>query len=85
MDCIGCEKNTISFIAHEKDMARMERSNKRLFAFCVILAILLVTSVLYVVYLKSEYQQVITTEQDVEQYAEGDGDIQFVGGAYYGK
>ena len=85
MDCNGCEKNAIPFVAHEKDMARMERSNKRLFALCVILAILLTVSVLYVVYLKSEYQQVITTEQEVEQNAEGDGDIQFVGGDYYGE
>lgn len=85
MNCNGCDKNAISFVAHEKDMARMERSNKRLFALCVILAILLTASVLYVVYLKTEYQQVITTEQEVEQYAEGDGDIQFVGGDYNGK
>ena len=85
MNCNGCDKNAISFVAHEKDMARMERNNKRLFALNVILVILLVVSVLYVVYLKSEYQQVITTEQEVEQNAEGDGDMQFVGGDYYGE
>ena len=83
MDCNGCDKNAISFVAHEKDMARMERSNKRLFALNVILVILLVVSVLYVVYLKSEYQQVIT-EQEVEQIADDNGQNQFVGGDYYG-
>lgn len=83
MDCTGCEKKTIPFVAHEKDMARMERSNKRLFALCVILAIFLTASVLYVVYLKSEYQQVIT-EQEVEQIADDNGQNQFVGGDYYG-
>ena len=83
MDCNGCDKNTVSFVAHEQDMARMERSNKRLFALCVILAILLTASVLYVVYLKSEYQQVIT-EQEVEQIADDNGQNQFVGGDYYG-
>lgn len=83
MDCNGCERNTVSFVAHEKDLARMERSNKRLFALCVILAILLTASVLYVVYLKSEYMQVIT-EQEVEQIADDNGQNQFVGGDYYG-
>ena len=69
----------------DKERARWERTNRRTFILCIILAVLLAISVTYIMIRENQFQQVTTTSQDVEQIAEGDGDIQFVGGDYNGK
>lgn len=41
------EMKTIPFIAHESDMARMERINKRIMIITIILIVLLITTNMY--------------------------------------
>ena len=74
----------IAYLERESERARADRANRRLWILCIILTVLLAASCTYIVYLKTAYQQVITTEQEVEQNADGDGYNQFVGGDYHG-
>ena len=73
----------IAFLERESERARYERANKRLWILCIILAVLLAASWLGFVIYEAQYETV-TTSSEVEQYAEGDGDYQMVGGDYYG-
>ena len=74
--------NVISYVAFESACTRLERSNRRLFILCIILAIALVaTNAVWVVY-ESQFEDVEVT-QEVEQDAEGDGSNQFIGGDFH--
>lgn len=79
------DKNqNIPYIAHEADMARMERIIKRLWILLIISLVALVgTNVAWVVY-EAQFQAVDTISQDVEQEADGNGNNMFVGGDNYG-
>lgn len=78
------DKQYIPYIAHEADMARMERSNKRFWILLIITICLLVaTNAAWIAY-ESQFQYVTSTEQEVEQDADSDGNNSFVGGDYYG-
>lgn len=76
-------KEQIAYLERESERARAERANRRMFILCIIFAVMLMISVSYIVYLKTQYQQVTET-QEVEQIADGQGNNQFVGGDYYG-
>jgi hypothetical protein len=79
----GKEPVNIPYIAHEADMARMERIVKRLWILLIIsLAALIGTNVAWVVH-ESQFQAVDVT-QEVEQQADGNGDNRFIGGDAYG-
>ena len=79
----GKKPVNISYIAHEADMARMERIVKRLWILLIIsLAALIGTNVAWVVY-EAQFQTVDVT-QEVEQQADGNGDNHFIGGDAYG-
>lgn len=78
------ENQNIPYIAHEAGMARMERANKRLWILLIVLACMLLgTNAAWIVY-ESQFQYVTSTEQEVEQDADGNGGNTFVGGDYYG-
>lgn len=78
------ENQNIPYIAHEADMARMERIIKRLWILLIISLVALVgTNVAWVVY-EAQFQTVDTISQDVEQEADGNGNNMFVGGDNYG-
>lgn len=78
------ENQNIPYIAHEADMARMERIIKRLWILLIISLVALVgTNVAWVVY-EAQFQAVDTISQDVEQEADGNGNNMFVGGDNYG-
>ena len=78
------ENQNVPYIMHEADMARMERTNKRLWIVVIILiAALLGTNAAWIVY-ESQYQAVDTISQEVEQEADGNGNNMFVGGDNYG-
>lgn len=78
------ENQNISYVAHEADMARMERIIKRLWILLIISLVALVgTNAAWVVY-EAQFQYVTSTEQEVEQDADGNGGNTFVGGDYYG-
>ena len=77
------ENQNVPYIVHEADMARMERTNKRLWIVVIILiAALLGTNAAWIVY-ESQYQAV-EVSQEVEQDADGNGANSFIGGDSYG-
>jgi len=85
MDCNSCKNKPaepVPYIVHEADMARQERTIKRLWIALIIVILLFAGSNLAWVVYESQMETVVT--QEVEQQADGDSDISFVGGDYYG-
>lgn len=70
------EEKMIPYFSHEGDMARMERSNKRLFIVILVLIVALVGSNAAWIYYENQFTDEISVEQDVDT---GDGDA-FVNG-----
>lgn len=75
--------DSVPYIAHESEMTRMERVNKRWFVAWLITFILLVGCVAGFIYYESQFEPV-ETWQDVWQEADGGGSNQFIGGDYNG-
>lgn len=85
MNCETCkEKNTqaepVPYIAHEAAMARMERTNKRLWILLILLVVLLFGSNAAWIYYESQWEVVeteITQENETgyNNYIGNDGDI----------
>ena len=72
-DCTSCKESrrTVPFIVHEADMARMERTNKRLWIIVIILALMLFGSnIAWVTY---ENQFTDTVEETYTSEADGGG------------
>lgn len=64
----------IPYLAHEGDMARQERTIKRLWILCIILIILLVGTNAAWFYYENQFEDVVTTTQTVTQDVDtGDG------------
>lgn len=76
------EKN-IPYFFHEGDMARMERTNKRLFIICLVLIFVLLGSNGAWIFYESRFED-ITVEQEVET-GEGSATITGVGDIRYGE
>lgn len=65
------EQTNVPYIVHEADMARMERSNKRLSVLaCILVALLFITNALWV-WLWNQYEYVDTVTTSVTQDGEG--------------
>lgn len=81
------EKISVPYVVHEGDMARLERTVKRLWILCILLVLLLVGSNAGWIWYESQFEEVVTTEtwQDVVQDADDSGSNTFVGGDYYGE
>lgn len=61
------DENTISYLAHESAMARMERMVKRLWILCIILIALLVGTNVAWLYYENQFEDTVTTvTQEVE-------------------
>lgn len=84
-DCNSCAKNKaeiapVPYIVHEADMARQERTIKRLWILLILLVVLLVGSnIAWIAYESQFADEVITTEIDAEQETT-DGNNYVVGG-----
>lgn len=77
------DNNSVPRIVFEAEMARWERTFKRLLVVILVLILLLFGSnVAWIVY-ESQFEDVVYTSQKVEQDADG-GDNHFVGVDYYG-
>ena len=81
---------TIDYVAHEADMARMERINRRLWIALLIVILLFTASNAFWIWRESQFEDVITTTETVTQdTGSGSGDNtfsgDFVGGDYYGE
>ena len=78
--------NDVPYIVHEGDMARMERSNKRLWIVVLVLIILLLGSNVAWLMYESQFEEVTTTTQEVTQEVECENSYNsFVGGDYNGE
>lgn len=86
MDCSSCGKGpeAVPYIAYEGAMARMERTVRRLWILAILLVFLLVGSNLAWIVYESQFEDVVTQTQEIEQSVDGDGYNQFVGGDYNG-
>jgi hypothetical protein len=84
-DCNACKEKhkaaePVPYIVHESDMARLERTIKRLWILLILLIVLLVGSnVAWIAYESQFTEEVVTTEIEAEQEAE-DGSNYVVGG-----
>jgi hypothetical protein len=79
------DNKDVPYIVHEGDMARMERTNKRLWIIVIMLILLLIASNTAWLMYASQFDDKVTYEQEVEQDASDDGNNQFIGGDYNGK
>lgn len=75
----------VPYLVHEDDMARLERTVKRLWILTIILIVSLIGTNGAWLYYESSFEDVTVT-QDVEATADGDSDLNLntVGGDYYG-
>lgn len=87
MNCSECVKanpvEAVPYIVHESDMARVERSVKRSWILCIILAVLLIASWTGFLIYESQFETVTETTQTVWQDADS-GSNRFIGGDYFG-
>ena len=91
MDCKTCKelrKNNepVPYISHEMDMARQERTIKRLWILLIIVIFLLVGSNCAWLYYESQFEDVESTEvtQEVDT-GEGDAIVTGIGDINYGE
>lgn len=61
------DQKMIPYFCHEGDMARMERTIKRLWILCILLIVLLVGTNFAWVYYESQFVNEVTTTQEVTQ------------------
>ena len=73
----------VEYIVHESMLARMERTQKRLWILCIVLIVLLAGSWVGFFVYEAQYEDVSVT-QDVDT-GEGDAVIAGVGDVYYGE
>lgn len=80
-DCKTCkeQRQTVPYIVHEADMARQERTIKRLWILLILLIVLLVGSNVAWIAYESQFTDEIITEIDAEQET-GAGNNYVVGG-----
>lgn len=86
-DCNNNGAPSVPYIVHEADMARQERTIKRLWILCIVMFLALVVSNAGWIWFESQWEDVVTmdtTMQEVDQDSET-GSNTFVGGDYYGK
>ena len=58
---------TIPYVVHESDVARLERTIKRLFILCVLLIIVAVGTNIYWIWYENQFEDITTTvTQDVD-------------------
>ena len=73
------QDKTIPFYTHEGTMARMERSNRRLWILCIVLIILLAATNGAWIWYESQFVDEITVTQDnedgINNYVGNDGNI----------
>ena len=88
MDCENCSKargaDPVPYVVHESDMARLERTIKRLWVLLLVLIALLAGSNAAWIYYESQFS-VETTSTEIEQDTDGGGNNYVVGGDFNGE
>ena len=70
----------IPFIAFESALARLERTNRRLFILCVILALMLLITNAGWIYWENSFEDVVVTQDNANgynSYIGNDGNINY--------
>lgn len=72
------EQQMIPYFCHEGEMARAERTIKRLWILCILLIVLLVgTNIAWIVY-ENSFEDIVVTQDNADgynNYVGNDGDI----------
>lgn len=88
LDCKTCkeQRQTVPYIVHEADMARQERTIKRLWIALILVVVLLVGSNCAWLYYESQFVDEVTTESyeatadnDSVAIANGSGEVNYGG------
>lgn len=84
MNCETCTKkpDPVPYAVHEADMARMERTVKRLWILLLVLIVLFVGSNLAWVYYETQWE--VVQETEIEQDTDGGGNNYVIGGDFNG-
>jgi hypothetical protein len=69
-----------SYLAIESALARLDRTNRRLFILCIILILLLLATNIGWLYWENQFEDVVTT---IEAQQGGNGTNTVIGGDYY--
>lgn len=69
----------IPYVAFESALARLERTNRRLFILCIILILLLLATNIGWLYWENQFEDVVTT---IEAQQDGNGTNTVIGGDY---
>lgn len=87
-NCESCSKrppDQVPYVVHEADMARQERTIKRLWILLLVMLVLLVgTNVAWIYYESQFVEETTTVEQDIET-GDGDAFVAGVGDVNYGQ
>lgn len=86
--CGGCpskgdtDKKSVPYIVFESAMARMERTNKRLWILCIVMFLAFVVSNAAWIYYENQFEDVVTTTIDAQQDGSGNnvvggGDVNY--------
>lgn len=76
---------TIPYFAHEGEMARMERANKRLWVIIIILIVALIGTNAGWLYYESQFSEEVTTVEQQMDTGEGMAIVSGIGDAVYGE
>ena len=83
---MGENVQMIPYAVHEGDVARMERTNRRLWILCLVMFLALVTTNAGWIYYESQFEDVVTTQEVSQDVDTGEGDAFVQGiGDYYGE
>lgn len=86
-NCESCSKRPpepVPYVVHEADMARLERTIKRLWILLLVLIALLAGSNAAWIYYESQFQYDMTSTE-IEQDTDGGGNNYVVGGDFNGE
>ena len=75
----------IPYFAHEGEMVRMERMNKRLWILCIILILLLAGSNAWWVHYENQFEDVVTVTQESSTEDGGNAIVNNEGSVIYGE
>lgn len=79
---------TIPYIAHESEMARLERIIKKMFILCIVLVVVTVGTNAYWIWYESQWQDEVITQEIQQDSGEGGTNTysgKIIGGDYYGE
>lgn len=85
-NCESCSKRPpepVPYVVHESDMARQERTIKRLWILLLVLIVLFVGSNAAWIYYESQWE--VVQETEIEQDTDGGGNNYVVGGDFNGE